>query len=98
MTHPVSIAVASMREHPEQWTVNACHVRHSSGVEVWTANSAYGIGLRGFGVDWGGVTMLSSFGLSFRHWQLWFAAKKLIAANLSKALNAELEQSAGASA
>jgi hypothetical protein len=49
--------------------------------------------LRALGVHWGGVTVRSSFGLSFRHWQLWFAAKKLIAANLSKALNAELEQS-----
>lgn len=77
MTHPVTLVVQSMREHPEDWRVDHYEAKHKSGITVWIANSYYGMEIKGGGAHFGGVGLLASFGLSFRHWQLYFAARKL---------------------
>lgn len=77
MTHPVTLVVRSMRENPDDWLVTHYEATHKSGVYVWIANSYYGMEIKGAGAHFGGVTFLSCFGLSFRHWQLYFATRKL---------------------
>lgn len=39
----VSAILASLRDHPEQWTIDRYVALHTSGVYVWIANSYYGL-------------------------------------------------------
>ncbi len=68
-----------LREEPAAWKSDSCYMVHPFGLAVWTANGSYGMEIADgqFGpVLWGGVGFLSSFGLSWRHWRLWAAAKQ----------------------
>lgn len=79
-----------LRREPNAWSDdsrsmgNPYRLTHTSGLSVWVANSVYGMGIDGTGVShhrpriWGGVTFLSTFGLSVRHWILWAAARSVV--------------------
>jgi len=76
--HPVSVVVASLRDHPEEWRSDrfGFEIVHESGMTVWIANSIYGMEIKGRHGSWGGDGLLSSLGLSWRHWRLYFACRK----------------------
>ncbi len=68
----------SLDEHPDEWKPfkfgdTTYELTHTSGLYVWAANQAYGVSIRerenGTKL-FGGVTFLSSFGLSPSHWVL----------------------------
>ncbi len=63
--------IASLDNHPEEWTQNFGTLDHKGGLSVWRHNRAYGVEIlyRGSHI-WGGVTLLSTFGLSPSHWAL----------------------------
>jgi len=76
----VSDVVWSLDNEPQKWSYDAGGFRlcHENGkVEVWITNRSYGlhITLQNRRV-WGGVTWLSTVGLSVSHWRLWRAVKR----------------------
>lgn len=95
------LAVArSLRAEPKAWTDDSAMMTrpytlaHPSGLQVWVANSVYGMSIRaerGEGLRrtriklFGGVGLLSSIGLSLRHWVLWAAARKALKGRASAA-------------
>lgn len=81
---PEVLAVArSLRDDAGSWNGDD-HYRlvHPNGVRVWRENRAYGLHIAvghswlGERKVWGGVTMLSSFGLSLSHHLLNHAIKR----------------------
>lgn len=85
---PVAVA-RSLAEEPNAWTSDAralgslYEITHRSGLSLWCANGSYG--MRIFTPRnrclWGGVTALSSVGLSPGHHLLRRAANRWIAEN-----------------
>lgn len=87
---PVEVA-RSLKREPEAWSADTernpylslnYQLEHRSGLTLWIANSAYGQQVVPPGGvcygpgHWGGVTVLSSIGLSPGHWLLWAAARR----------------------
>jgi hypothetical protein len=77
--------IKSLRDEPEMWKYDPFILQHSRlPVSVWHANETYGmhISYRG-AVVWGGATLLSSVGLSWRHHRLRSEVDKWLNARLS---------------
>lgn len=69
------VLAKSLRDRPDQWRATNFELVHATGLEVWTANSVYGCSVnKGNRTLWGGVSALSTFGLSPGHWYLKLAA------------------------
>ncbi len=77
------LVAKSLREEPGRWksddTFDTTYfLTRDDGMEVWVANSVYGIDVTApSGRTWGGVTGWSSFGLSPGHWLIALAADPL---------------------
>lgn len=61
--------------------------RRGSALNVWIASSWWGVTVYSRGAAlWGGVTVLSTFGLSPGHWLLWSAVRFALKAQAAEAL------------
>lgn len=82
---PLRVA-RSLREEPTRWSHDGLRMsqvyelRHDSGLILWVANGTYGMRVENKNARWGGVTGLSSFGLSPGHHLLRRAADKWLRA------------------
>lgn len=74
------MVVQSLTKEPAEWTLSFCRLRHTNGIAIWVGNQAYGISVEGVETRlYGGVTGLSSMGLSLGHHYIHRAVQKWIA-------------------